>query len=283
MRRGRKCLRTGFLCFSCLTLTSIAAAHDSEPINTEFASPLAMRTANLNFDFQHFGGSPNETFAALGVEYGIARRMQLSVDLPPLVRAAARGGSVIGMGNLSLAHRYLIAGGNERPFAVSVDPEAEFPTGNPGVADPAYLAGASVHVDAHRGEKLRLHSNLGCEAAVANFVHKDKDFDFAVAGMYELTEKWHPVGELFGHHDFNGAATEMSVAPEVIYSVAEHWEIKVAVPLGTTSSTPAVGVQFNRWWSERSCAVRAVRASACVNVSQSLLSVTQPISAAAKR
>lgn len=223
-------------------------AHDSEPINTEFASPLARRTANLNLDFQHFRSSMDEDIAGFDFEYGIAQRMQFSLGVPLTRRVFAPGQSAIGGGNLSLAYRYLLTGGNEKPFAVSINPEAEFPTGNPGVADHAYVLGAAIHVDAHRGDKLWLHSNWGYETSVADFDEKEKDFRFAVAGMYEVTERLHSVVEVFGHHDFNGSVTEMSIAPELIYSIGEHWELKAAVPLGTTSSTPPYGIQFRLTW-----------------------------------
>lgn len=239
--------KASFVCSCLLALVSAASAHDSEPINTEFASPLARRTANLNFDLQHFRASTNEAFAGIDLEYGLARRMQLSLGMA-LRRAIEPGRSVVGAGNLGLAYRYMIAGSNEKPYAVSINPEVELPTGNPGVAEQAYTAGASLHVDAHRGDKFWLHSNLGYETPVSNFATKDKNFNYAVAGMYELTEKWHPVLELFGQHDFNSATTVMLVAPEVIYSIGEHWELKAAVPLGATSSTSSVGVQFRATW-----------------------------------
>lgn len=248
MHQVRRYFASGIVCFCCLALSSIASAHDSEPINTDFASPLSKRTANLNFDFQHFGGNPSETFVPLDLEYGLARRMQFGAGLEVFRRVTVDGKSATGVGNLALSYRYLLAGGNERPFAVSINPEAELPTGNANVSDRAYTAGASLNVDAHRGERFWAHSNLGYQTAVAHFAEKSKDFDFAVAGMYELTEKWHPVVELFGHHDFTSATTEMSVAPEVIYSVAEDWELKLAVPLGATSSTSNIGVQLRVTW-----------------------------------
>jgi hypothetical protein len=248
MRHVRTACEAVLVCFCFLTLTAVAVAHDSEPINTEFASPLARKGVNLNFDIQHLSGSADEALAGFGVEYGIARRMQFGVDLPLLRRASGPGRSAVGAGNLSLSYRYMFAGGNERRFAVSINPEAELPTGNPGIADRAYTAGAAIHVDANRGDKLWLHSNFGYTTPVARFEEKEKNFNFAVAGMYELTESWHSVIELFGRKDFNSSITEMSIAPEMIYSAGHHWELKIAVPMGTTSSTPAVGVQFRATW-----------------------------------
>lgn len=239
--------RTGLVSLCLLVFAPAARAHDSEPINTEFASPLARRTANLNFDLQHFRGSRDEAFAGIDFEYGIASRMQLSLTMPLMRASEPGGGSVVGAGNLALAYRYLIAGSNEKPYAVSINPEVELPTGNPGVAEQAYTAGAAIHADAHRGE-FWVHSNLGYETPVANFDTKDKNFTYAVAGMYEIAEKWHPVVELFGFHDFNSGTTIMSVAPEIICAIGEHWELKAAVPLGASASTPSVGVQFRATW-----------------------------------
>lgn len=244
---ARSWLKTIVAVLCWLTLCPFAAAHDSEPINTDFASPLARGTANLNFDLQHFRNSTDEDVAAVGFEYGVARRMQFSFGMP-LARHVDGGRSVTGAGNLSIEYRYLLAGGNEKPFAVSINPGAEFPTGNRGAADRAYSAGAAIHVDAHRGDKLWLHSNWGYETSVAHFDEKEKDFNFALAGMYEVTEKLHSVLEVFGSHDFNGSLTQMFVAPEMIYSVGKHWELKAAVPLGATSSTPSVGIQFRVTW-----------------------------------
>lgn len=235
-------------CAFLLLFPVLASAHDSEPINTDFATPLVRGTANLNFDLQHFRNATDEDLAGLDFEYGFARRMQFTLAMPVSRHVNAPGQSVIGAGNLELQYRYLLAGSNEKPFAISINPEAEFPTGNPGVVDPAYSAGAAIHFDAHRGDKLWLHSNWGYSTSVANFDQKEKDFKFAVAGMYEVVEKLHSVLEVFGDHEFNSSVTQIFVAPELIYSLGEHWELKAAVPLGASSSTPAAGVQFRLTW-----------------------------------
>jgi len=226
----------------------LAVAHESEPINTEFASPLARRTANLNLDFQHFRGRVDEDIAGIDFEYGVASRMQFAAGFPLAHRSLSSGQSVTGAGNLSLSYRYLLAGGNKKVFAVSINPEAEFPTGNPGIAERAYSTGAAIHVDAHRGDKLWFHSNWGYETPVAHFDEKENNFNFAMAGMYKVTESLHSVIEVFGRHEFNKSLTEMSIAPEVIYSIGKHWELKAAVPLGATSSTPSAGIQFRATW-----------------------------------
>lgn len=249
MRRSQTSwLPTTLLALCLFAFSRSGFAHDSEPINTDFASPLSRGTGNLNIDLQHFRSAGDEDLARLEFEYGFARRMQFSLGLSLARRVFAPAQSAIGAGNLSLEYRYLLAGGNEKPFAISINPEVEFPTGNPGITDRAYRAGAAIHLDAHHGDKLWLHSNWGYETPVAHFADKEKEFHFAVAGMYEVNEKLHSVLEIFGSHDFNSSLTEAFVAPELIYSLGEHWELKAAVPLGTTSSTPHAGIQFRVTW-----------------------------------
>ena len=108
-----------------LLFPELASAHDCEPINTDFGSPLARGTANLNFDLQHFATAQMKTSR---------RRFRVRCCPPDAVSRrdavdAPRRRSqpvVIGAGNLSFEYRYLLAGGNERPFAVSINPEAEY-------------------------------------------------------------------------------------------------------------------------------------------------------------
>jgi hypothetical protein len=238
--------RAVLVCLCLLAFVPAASAHDSEPINTEFATPLAPRTANLNFDLQHFRGGFDAPLTGIDFEYGIAKRMQFSMGIG-LNRISEPGGSTTGAGNLELGYRFLLAGTNETPFSVSFNPEVELPTGNPAVAEQAYSVGAAINADAHRGE-FWVHSNFGYETPVANFETKDKNFTYAVAAMYEIRHVLHPVVELYGLHDYNSGTTVMSVAPEIIYGIGEHWEVKAAVPLGATSDTPSVGFQFRVTW-----------------------------------
>ena len=240
--------RTAIITVCVFAISRSALAHDSEPINTDFASPLTRGTANLNFDLAHFRSAAGEDLAGIDFEYGFARRMQFSVRFSLARSVFPSGRSAIGAGNLAFQYRYLLAGGNEKPFAISVNPEAGFPTGNPGIADRGYRVGGAIHIDTHRGDKLWLHSNLGYETPVAHFQDKDKEFYFAVAGMYEVTERLHSVLEIFGSHDFNSSVSRTFVAPELIYALGEHWELKAAVPFGATSSTPDVGIQMRVTW-----------------------------------
>src|SRR5512136_881538 len=111
----RHALRLAFV----LLLTTAGFAHDSEPINTDFASPLATGSANLQLGVNYFHGETNAyDLFPMTLEYGFHRRMQFSVTFP-VARLDHPGATYVRPGNLEVEYRYLLAGGNERKFALS--------------------------------------------------------------------------------------------------------------------------------------------------------------------
>ncbi|MGH9651768.1 MAG: hypothetical protein ACRD3I_15050, partial [Terriglobales bacterium] len=92
------------------------------------------------------------------------------------------------------------------------------------------------------------HANLGYETPVARYDEKERNFVYKFAAMVEASEKFRPVVELVGVHDFHEGTTRMAVVPELIFAPNHRWEIKAGVPLGATDETPDVGFQFQLTW-----------------------------------
>jgi len=222
-------------------------AHDGEPINTEFASPFARKSGNFQFRFQHFHNAGSFETASVEFEYGFARRMQLSASFP-LNRREEAGETLLGRGNVELGWRYLLAGGAERRFALSLNPEITLPAGDNRVVDGAYEAGGAIHLDLNPLPQLFTHTNVGYETPVAGFDEKEKVLFYRFAAMYHASRRWQPVLEFIGQHDFHEESTQFAVVPEIIFTPHPRWEIKAGVPLGATSSTPGVGVQLQVTW-----------------------------------
>lgn len=235
------------LALALLVTNTPAAAHDSEPINTEFAAPFALKSGSVQIAFQYFRGGESYDAVPLEFEYGFAPRMQFSVGLP-MTRRDAPGATWIRPGNLELGYRYLLAGANERRFALSVNPHVVLPTGDKRAADRAWELGAALHLDTHLAPRFWTHTNLGYETPVAHFAEKEKNFVYKFAAMYELSHRFQPVLELVGMYDFHRHQRRMAVVPELIFAPSHHWEIKTGVPLGATQATPDVGVQFQLTW-----------------------------------
>ena len=230
-----------------ILLAGVAAAHDSEPINTEFAAPFALRAGNLQFGFQYFRDGVNYDAVPLTFEYGIAPRMQFSIEAP-LTRLDSVTNTYVRPGNIELGYRYLLAGANERKFALSVNPVLTVPSGDKRVSERAWEGGLFVHLDTHFWENFWTHTNLGYETPFSGFEAKTRDFVYRFAAMYEARHWVQPVLEVIGDHEYLTGRSQTAIVPEVIFAPNHHWELKAGVPLGLTHDTPHVGLQFQVTW-----------------------------------
>jgi hypothetical protein len=230
-----------------LSVSTCAFAHDSEPINTEFAAPFRRGSGNVQFGFQYLRGAVEYETGNVVVEYGFASRQQFSVVLP-FDRKDEPGQTYVRPGNIELGYRYLLAGGSDRKFALSVNPEVGLPTGDKRVAERAYEGGVALHLDTHPLGKMWTHTNLGYSTNFANFETKEKFLIGKFAAMYEASEALRPVFEIVTAHEFVSGETIAAAVPEIIFAPNHKWEFKVGVPLGMTSSTSDIGLQLQVTW-----------------------------------
>jgi hypothetical protein len=240
-------LRVAGLVFVSLALVVTGVAHDSEPINTNFASPFARGAGNLQWRFQGFRSLPLYDLVPVELEYGFAARQQFSVGIP-LVRSDSGSQTYYRVGNLEVEYRFLIAGDNRRRFALSLNPGAELPTGDKRVAESSWTVGGTANLDTHLADKWWTHSNIGYFTQVAHISEREKTVVYNNAIMYELSEKVRPVVEVIGSTDIASHQTTISIAPEAIFAPNHHWEIKAAVPIGVTKAASPVGVQVAVVW-----------------------------------
>ena len=153
---------------------SSARAHDSEPINTEFAAPFTLKAGNIQFGAQWLRDAGAYEAFPIAFEYGFARRQQIAIELPVL-RRDEPGRTLFRAGNIGIHYRYLIAGGMERRFAFSVNPSLEVPSGDKRLADRAWGVGAALHLDTHLADRFFTHTNIGYHTPVANFAPGEKE------------------------------------------------------------------------------------------------------------
>jgi hypothetical protein len=239
--------RASLLFIVSLALVVPAVAHDSEPINTEFAAPFTRHAGNFQTGFQYLWGTDLHDVVPLTFEYGFATRQQISIEMPVLC-GHEPGRTLFRPGNLELQYRYLLAGGAERRFALSVNPSIGIPSGDKRLAERAWEVGGAVHLDTHLADRVFTHMNIGYETPVAHFEEKEKNFFYKFAAMYEASERVQPVLEFVGEHDFHSGETRAALVPEAIWRAGERWEIKGGLPVGLTRSTPDIGVQLQVTW-----------------------------------
>jgi hypothetical protein len=236
---------------------SSALAHRGEPISTEFALPFAPGTGNWKIQYEYEREGPGASEMAIPeteLELGIFPRLQVNVGFPLLREDEGPGeeSEVFG-GKLELGARYLLFGGEGRPFAVSLQGEVEAPTGSSRHVGDATEVGAGIFTDRYLGQKFRLHSNLFWKTTVHGSREVERTFQYDHALVWFAAPRWAPVVELNGRTDTATGETKLSVQPEVIFFAGHHVELKAGLPVGLTSTTPDIGVRFELAliWGER--------------------------------
>ena len=235
------------MCAVVLLCAGVIFAHDSEPINTEFAAPFARGAGNVQLKFQHFKEAESYDLLPFEFEYGFASRQQFAIEFP-LTRRVDQDQSHIRPGNIGLSYRYLLAGDNARKFSLSINPELELPTGDKRVAERSVDAGLFVHLDTNLAKRFWTHTNVGYETQVARIDEREKNLVYKFAAMYEARHWIQSVIELIGSHDLAAHTTEMAIVPEVIFVPDHPWEMKFGLPVGLTKSTPDIGIQLQLTW-----------------------------------
>lgn len=243
-------VRVCVLLLWCSVASLPVQAHRLEPISTEFARPFPPRSGSLqiNYEYEPRTGERTHLIPEAEFEIGIFPRAQISLEMPLISQKQNDQPGTLAGGHIEFAFRYLLAGGTGRSWAVSLNPFIEAPTGNRHIAGDATEAGAALHIDKEFGERLFFHGNYGWGSTIGGSEEPERTFHYASALVWPVSHRWNPTLELLGQTDTATGSTEFVVQPEIIYYAGPHWEIKAAVPLGTTNASPRVGVRFQVSW-----------------------------------
>lgn len=232
----------------CLALVPpVAQAHKLEPISTEFAAPFAPWSGGFEISYQHEDeeepGTSEQAIPEAELEIGLFPRFQINVRFPLLrIDEGANEPTRVVGGRTELGARYLLFGGGNHGYPVSLQGEVETATGSSAVVGNATEVGAALHLDRYLGRSLRLHSNLGWSSSVGDEESPERTFRYANAIVWTATHRWNPTVEVIGETETRIGETKLSIQPEVIFWANRHLELKLGVPIGVTSTTPNVGV-----------------------------------------
>ncbi len=73
---------------------------------------------------------------------------------------------------------------------------------------------------------------------------RENILEYSTAAVFPTRHLFHPALELVGESNLTEGETEIFLAPQIILSPGKRLELKAAVPIGLTHSTPNWGVQF---------------------------------------
>lgn len=237
----------GFALAAVFFPASQARAHRLEPISTEFAVPFARKAGGLEitYEYEREGrGASEHAIPEAEIEIGILPRLQVNAGFPilRLKEGQDEPARVVG-GRLEVGARYLLLGGATRSYALSVQAGAEAPTGASQLVGDATEVNAALHIDKYLGERLRAHSNLGWATTVGGSERPERVFRYSNALVWMASLRWNPVLEVVGETETRTGETRLAIQPEMIFWTNRHLEFKVGIPVGLTSSTPAIGVR----------------------------------------
>lgn len=231
-------------------VSSVAEAHRLEPISTQFARPFAPRTGSLqfNYDYQRRHDVFTHLIPEAEFELGIFRSVQVSLAMPLIRREEKGSATTAAGGHLEIGARYLLWGGEKKPYAVSFNAFVEAPTGNRRISGDATEAAFALNFDREFGKRVLFHGNYGWSTSIGGSEERERVLDYRSAFVFPVSLWWNPTVELLGQTDTATGHTEFLVQPEMIYYLSSHWEMKVGVPLGVTHGSSRVGVRAQVAW-----------------------------------
>ncbi len=222
-------------------------AHRLEPISTEFAVPFLPKAGGMEitYEYEREGeGTSEHAIPEAELELGVFPRLQINLGYPLLRIKEEREepARVLG-GRLEIGARYLLLGGAVRNYAISLQAGVEVPSGPREIVGDAMEVGGAIHLDRHVGERMRVHSNLGWSTSVGGSEPPERLFRYSNALVWMASLHWNPVLEVLGETETHTGETRLALQPEMIFWANRHLELKVGIPVGLTSATPAIGVR----------------------------------------
>ncbi len=229
-------------------LTSVAWPAVSlayRPFTTEDAGVAGKGVAQLELSWDHLrwrNGDEEHLLLAAAI-YGLTDRLELSLEIPHLIRDPADDDSHAGIADVSLVGKYLLLRETETRPALAVKGVVKTNSGNAeqGLGSGDWDVGGAVAVSKTLG-RLALHAMLGYTVVGDGGNDDVRNIAlYGVAADYRVTGAFHLVAEVAGnqHPDRTVRTDPVSVLVGVTYALLESWVIDAGVRRGVTRSAPA--------------------------------------------
>lgn len=230
-----RCLVGGMLAASPLA----CAAAEQPPVPDEFAVTESISLT----DRDEFYLSPSIRYSKLpdqkaftadaDLAYGFTDRFQIETDVPYESINPDSGSSANGIGDVGVAARYGVVDYRQSPFALDVGLGLTSPTGDhrKDLGDGRVVLGPSFTASQWLG-RVNVELNFAWQRALGNGGTDPQDeYVYNAAVAYPIH---HCFLVLEGNGDTASRSTKYSLTPELVWKVTEHFELRVAAPIGVT-------------------------------------------------
>jgi hypothetical protein len=232
-------------------------AQIAEPILTKTPIPFVSGAGSVKLDYAGGigrAGGNSQVIPQVIVEVGIYQRLEVLARFPLLrVTLQSPDSSVIGGGQLAMGARYLLAGGAERGYAVSVQAVVETPTGDTRLVGNATQVMPSVLANWHPVKKIAIYSNLTFDRSIGGGTPKAAFVEYQNAVAWRATSHVVPLFEIAGSTNTITGTTQLVAQPGMNIRTGPHLEWKAGIQRGLNPRTARTGLrtQIAWFWGKR--------------------------------
>ena len=232
-------------------------AQVAEPILTKSAIPFGTGAAGVKLDYAGGigpeGGS-SQVIPEGTLEAGVRDGLEILARFPLLrVNLGALHDTVIGGGQLAIGARYLLTGGADRPYALSIQGVVEAPTGDSRlVGNATQVMPALLWYWRPIGQAF-VYSNLTFDRSIGGTGPGVAFLEYQSAITWRATSHFVPAFEFVGSSNTIAGRTQLAGLPELIFRAGPDLELKAGLQLGLNARTRELGmrVQVGWFWGKR--------------------------------
>jgi hypothetical protein len=243
---------TGYLFIGSAITWLPISAQIAEPILTKSAIPFVLGAGSVKLDYAGAigrSGGGSQVIPEATLETGVVSGLEFLARFPLLrVTSLSGGPTVVGGGQLAIGARYLLAGGAERRYAISVQTIVEAPTGDTRLVGNATQVMGGALVDWRPTSRIVAHSNIMFDGSVGGTAGKSAFLEYSNAVVWTATDHFLPVFEFAGSSSTITGRTQLVGQPELIVPIGRHVELKGGLSLGLNSETSRIGLRTQVAW-----------------------------------
>jgi hypothetical protein len=242
----------GYVCLAVAASVSIQA-QVAEPILTKSAIPFGPGAGSVKIDYAggigQAGGS-SQVIPEGTLEMGLRDGLEVLARFPLLrVNMKTQHNTVIGGGQLALGARYLLTGGADRPYGVSIQAIVEAPTGDTRLVGNATQVMPTVLGYWRPLRQVFVYSSLAFDRSIGGAGPSAAFLEYQSAVTWRATIHFVPTFEFVGSTNTVVGQTQLVAVPEVILRAGPHLEWKAGLQLGLNAETPVLGLRVQVSWS----------------------------------
>jgi hypothetical protein len=244
---------TGYVCVAAVAASFSMRAQVVEPILTKSAIPFGPGAGAVKLDYAGGigqGGGNSQVIPEGTLEVGLSEGLEVLARFPLLrVNLQPQHDTVIGGGQLAMGARYLLTGGADRPYAISVEAIVEAPTGDTRLVGNTTQAMPAVLGFWRPMSQVVVYSNLTFDHSIGGTGPSAAFLEYKSAVTWRATIHFAPTFEFVGSTNPITDRTELVAVPEVILRAGPHLEWKTGLQVGLNAETPEFGLRAQLAWS----------------------------------